>query len=88
MQFDGGLSRADAEAAALLDLAQIWQCENPLPPSDERGCAHCGKPGPCTPVLAGEGGRAWLHRHCWEPMNARRRAEAEAAVRVLLRPAP
>ncbi len=83
-EFDGGLSRADAEAAALGDLAQIWQSENPPPPNDGRACAHCGKPGPCTPALAGEGGRAWLHRDCWGPMNARRRAEAEAAVRVLL----
>lgn len=87
-EFAGGLSLADAEAAALGDLAQIWQCENPPPPNDGRACAHCGKPGPCTPVLAGEGGRAWLHRDCWEPMNAGREQDALKALRLLLGPAP
>lgn len=32
-QYDGGLSRAEAEAGALDDLAQQWRSENPLPAS-------------------------------------------------------
>ena len=86
-EFDAGLSRADAEAAALLDLAQIWQCENPLPASDAAACVHCGRKGADTPVLA-RGGHAWLHRQCWGPMNAERQQEAVAAVRALLGGAP
>lgn len=87
-EFDGGLSRADAEAAALGDLAATWRAENPLAANDGRECAFCGGPGPCTPVLAGEGGRAWLHRDCWEPMNAGREQDALAAVQALLGGAP
>lgn len=86
-EFDGGMTRAVAETAALLDLAQIWQCENPLPPNDGRACAHCGKPGPCTPVLARQG-HAWLHRQCWQPMSEARQQEAMAAVQAFLRAAP
>lgn len=32
-QYDGGLSRTEAEAGALNDLAQQWRSENPLPAS-------------------------------------------------------
>ena len=67
----GGVPRAEAEAAALNDLASIWRSENPLPASDSAACYHCGEPDPCTPVLA-RNGHAWMHARCWEPMNAAR----------------
>lgn len=86
-EFDGGLSRADAEAAAFGDLAATWRAENPLAANDGRECAFCGGPGPCTPVLAHQG-HAWLHKACWGPMNEARQQDALVAVRVLLGPAP
>ena len=82
-EYEGGLSRAEAEAAALLDMATRWRGENPLPASDRAACCHCGKPNPCTPVLASDG-HAWLHRECWAPMNEKRQTEAEFAIRSML----
>lgn len=84
-QYDGGLSRVEAEAAALLDMAARWRGENPLPASDRAACYHCGRSAPCTPVLAGsQGEHAWLHRECWAPMNEKRQLEALDAVTRLL----
>lgn len=82
-EHDGGLSRADAEAGALFDLAQRWRAMHPLPASLGATCVHCGEPEPCTPMLA-RGGHAWLHRACWAPMDNARRLQAEAAIRALL----
>ncbi len=86
-QHDGGMNCADAEAGALADLAQRWRSETPLPASGAAACAHCGKRGADTPVLA-RGGHAWLHKACWGPMNEARQQEALAAVQALLRAAP
>ncbi len=86
-EHDGGLSRAEAEAGALADLARRWRSENPLSASDGAACAHCGKRGSDTPVLA-HGGHAWLHRECWRPMDEVRQQEALAAVQAHLEAAP
>lgn len=82
-QYDGGLSRVEAESAALLDAAARWRCENPLPASDRAACYHCGEAGPDTPILA-SGGHAWVHEQCWAPTNANREMEALAAVSAML----
>lgn len=42
-EHDGGLSRDEAEAAALLDMAARWLDENPLPASDSAACYDCDK---------------------------------------------
>jgi hypothetical protein len=82
-QNEKGLSRTEAEAAALLDMATRWRNENPLPASDRSACCHCGGPGPDTPVLA-DAGHAWLHQTCWAPMNEKRQREAlDAVTRIL-----
>ena len=82
-EYYGGLSQVEAEAAALLDMAARWRDENPLPASDRAACYHCGRPAPCTPVLAANG-HAWLHEQCWAPMNERRQREALDAVTQML----
>lgn len=87
IEFDAGLSRAEAEAGALADLATRWRCENPLPANDASACAHCGGQKPDTPVLAAAG-HAWLHRECWVTMHAARQRLAEQAVQALLEAAP
>ena len=82
-EYDGGLLRIDAEAAALVDCVARWRSLNPLQASESRTCIHCGRAGSDTPVLA-RGGHAWLHRDCWDPMNAARDAIARQAVVALL----
>ena len=80
---DGGLSRAEAEAGALLDMATRWRSENPLPASDRSTCYHCGKPDPCRPHPAANG-HVWLHEQCWEPLNlAREKLAREAIIEAL-----
>ncbi|MEQ1782250.1 MAG: hypothetical protein ABMA14_12875 [Hyphomonadaceae bacterium] len=82
----GGLSRVEAEAAALNDLASVWRSENPLPASDSAACYHCGKLDPCRPHLAANG-HVWLHEQCWEPLNAAREKLAREAINRALRTA-
>jgi hypothetical protein len=82
-EHDGGLSRVEAEASALADLAQQWRSENPLPASDRAACCHCGKPNPCTPVLA-RNGHAWMHARCWPPLNSAREKLAREAITMAL----
>lgn len=83
-EYDGGASRADAEAGAFADCVARWRALNPLSASGDCACVHCGKARPDTPVLA-RGGHAWLHRACWAAMNAARDAAARAAVLAMLR---
>ncbi len=82
-EYDGGLSRADAEAGALADCVARWCQLNPLPASGDDACVHCGGVGPDTPTLA-PGGHAWLHRACLYPMNRAQDAVARAAVLAAL----
>lgn len=82
-EHDGGLSHTEAEADALADCVQRWRALNPLPASGGGVCVHCGKARPDTPVLA-RGGHAWLHRECWEPMNAARKTAARLMVLAAL----
>lgn len=82
-EFDGGLSRTEAEAGAFVDCIGQWRPLNPLCPSESRTCIHCGREGGDTPVLA-SGGHAWLHRECWAPMNDQRQREALDAVTRML----
>lgn len=82
-EYDGRMSRADAEAGAIADCVARWRALNPPPASGDGACVQCGKTGPDTPVLARDG-HAWLHRECWGPMNTSRNERAFAAVRALL----
>ena len=82
-EHDGGMSRADADAGALADCVARWREINPLPPSGNEACVHCGKARPDTPVLA-RGGHALLHRECWSEMNAAREEVGRVAVLAAL----
>lgn len=82
-EHDGGLSRPEAEAGALADCVARWRALHALPAADDGVCAHCGGPGPDTPVLA-VGGHAWLHRRCWPAMDAEGERVARTAVAALL----
>lgn len=82
-RLSSGLSRVEAEAAALLDLASTWRSENPLPASDSAACYHYGKSAPCRPHLANND-HAWLREQCWAPMNLAREKLAREAITLAL----
>lgn len=86
-EYDGGLSRPDAEAGALQDAIAHWLARNPLSPGvPEDGCMHCAGALPVdyrVAVLAGPG-HAWLHPACMPEMNQARLALAGREVRRLL----
>lgn len=86
-EYDGGLTRPDAEARALQDAIAHWLARNPLSPGvPEDGCIHCAGALPVdyrVAVLAGPG-HAWLHPTCMQEMNEARLALAGREVRRLL----
>jgi hypothetical protein len=83
LEFDGGLTRSEAEARALEHCLVEWL--NQYPSSSPAGhCAWCGNPESTDAAIVpfGVGERhAWLHPHCWPAWHRRRRADALAALR-------
>ena len=86
-EFDGGLSRAEAEARAIECCVAEWLNRNPVCSSPGR-CLECGVreekwdkllPYGCEPT-----GHAWLHSHCWETWHANRKAKAVAILSPIL----
>ena len=86
-EFDGGLSRAEAEARALEYCVVEWLNRNPVCSPAGR-CVECGGreekwdkllPYGCKPT-----GHAWLHSRCWETWHANRKAKAGAALLLIL----
>ena len=82
-QFDGGLSRAEAERRAFACCVAEWLNRNPTPSAPER-CAACGGGerlcDPLLPFGTDTSGHAWLHRACWPTWHDAREAEAIAAL--------
>jgi hypothetical protein len=86
-EYDGGLTRPDAEAGALQDTIAHWLARHPLTPGvPEDGCIHCAGALHVdyrVAVLAGAG-HAWLHPTCMQEMKEARLALAGREVRGLL----
>ncbi len=89
-EFDGGQTRADAEANAnAFECAVVrWMNRNPPADADEDHCAACGRAlgrigEDAVPVLAGEGRHAWVHHGCHGRLMAARRAAAITALAAL-----
>jgi hypothetical protein len=82
-QFDGGLSRAEAERRAFACCVAEWLNRNPTPSAPER-CAACGGGerlcDPLLPFGTDTSGHAWLHRACWPAWYRAREAEAIAVL--------
>jgi hypothetical protein len=85
-EFDGGLSRAKAEAQALDHCVIEWLNRNPAVSAFGR-CLECGRgerPGdPLLPFGTEPQGHAWVHGACWPAWHQARKAEANAALRAM-----
>jgi hypothetical protein len=82
-EYDGGLSRSEAERLAFDDAVAHWLSAHPAPVSAPDACVHCGG-GDRTfdellPVLT-SGGNVWVHNKCWKNWYAVRRQKAVAAL--------
>jgi hypothetical protein len=85
-EFDGGLPRAQAEAAALACCIVDWLSRNPVRSPPGRCLTCCGGDHGSDPLLPfgiETTGHAWLHSRCWPSWLARRRIEAVAALRAM-----
>jgi hypothetical protein len=82
-EFEGGLSRAEAEASAFTHCVVEWLNRNPMHSSPGR-CFGCGGPESphdrLLPIGIGSSGEVWLHSDCSSAWYARRKAEAVAAL--------
>ena len=82
-EFDGGLTRAEAEERAFACCVAEWLNRNPTPSAPGR-CLACGggqHPGdPLLPFGTDTSGHAWLHRACWPAWYRAREAEGIAAL--------
>lgn len=84
-EFDGEMSRPDAERLALSDCINWWLTIYPPEPTDDNdGCVHCGTDlgDDGVPVLAGAG-HIWLYHGCLPTWMAKRRAEAKKALMAM-----
>jgi hypothetical protein len=82
-EFDGGLSRSEAEARAFACCVTEWLNRNHTP-SEPGRCLECGggerNADPLLPFGADTIGHAWVHRACWPARYRAREAEAIAAL--------
>jgi hypothetical protein len=85
IQFEGGLSRTEAEARAFEICIVEWLNRNPQPSAPER-CARClsqkSENATIVPFGVGEA-HTWLHPECWPAWDQARKAQAAAALIAL-----
>jgi hypothetical protein len=85
-EFDGGLSREQAEARAFAACVVEWLNRNPARSPSGR-CLGCGgsehNHDKLLPFGTEPTGHAWLHSRCWPAWHATRKAEAIAALAQL-----
>ena len=82
-EFDGGLSRTEAEAQALARCIVEWLNRNPIPSAPGR-CAWCGqaesRDAVVLPYGVEPGTHIWLHAECWPAWQEVRRSQATEAL--------
>lgn len=85
-EFDGGLSREQAEPRAFAACVVEWLTRNPARSPSGR-CLGCGGSEHAHDKLLPFGteatGHAWLHSRCWPAWHAARKAEAIAALAAM-----
>ena len=83
MEFDGRLSRTEAEAQALACCIVEWLNRNPTPSAPGR-CAWCGqaesRDAAVLPHGTEPGTHIWLHAECWPAWQEVRRSQATEAL--------
>jgi len=80
-EFDGGLSRDEAEAQAFEGCIVEWLDRNPAPSAPGR-CAWCGRSeSPVVPFGTEPGTHTWLHAQCWTEWQKMRRSQAQNTLR-------
>jgi len=81
LEFDGGLSRVEAEVRAFACCVAKWLNTHPAS-SPPECCAGCGTPDrngdPLQPF-----GHAWLHSPCWPAWQSGRKAQAVDALNAM-----
>lgn len=82
-EYDGGHSRAEAEAVALECCVVEWLNRNPQN-SEPGRCAWCGQSDrsehTVVPFGTTEHGHTWLHPECWNNWHNYRRKKAQQAL--------
>ena len=85
-QFDGGLSREDAEARAFACCVAEWLNRNSVHSATGQ-CLACGAPGqphdPLVPFGTEPTSHAWLHHRCWSGWRLGRNSKAIAALATM-----
>ena len=85
-EFDGGQTRADAEANAFECCVVEWLNRH-LEVSDPSRCARCGRPDPdghaVVPFGTESKGHTWLHPKCWNEWSRVRRERAQQALAAM-----
>ena len=85
-EYDGGLSRPEAEAQAYAACLAEWLEQNPVP-SIPHSCLHCGRPEEADdpPMSFGPGlsQSGWVHPRCWDAWHVRRRDSAASALAAM-----
>jgi hypothetical protein len=85
-EFDGGLSRPEAEKRAVEHCISEWLYQHPMSSDAKDGCLACGETDRPSdgllPVGLG-GGQVWLHRGCSSAWRTARIAEAVAALAAI-----
>lgn len=82
-EYDGGMSRPEAEALALACCVSEWLNLRPRISQPDR-CASCQagevSGDPLIPFGTESNGHTWLHQRCWNGWYDRRKAQAVAAL--------
>jgi hypothetical protein len=87
-EYDGKLSRPDAERQAFDACISHWMNKNPPAHTDINTCPQCNgainvQLNNSTAILIGNGGHIWLHDKCWAGCLERRKAEAISVLRKM-----
>lgn len=86
VEFDGGASRAEAEAQAFRSSVAEWLKRYPVA-SEPGCCSSCGveegQGALVLPITCHAVGHVWLHPECWPKWSARRISTAEAELAAL-----
>ena len=85
IEYDGGVSRPEAEVRALDSCIAEWLRRNPIRASSQRclGCGGARRGDDTLLVFRGDSAGAWLHVQCWPAWSSHRNAEAHSALAAM-----